>query len=154
MTTFSHGYLAKYHDNAHSRSQVMRIQAKRTLYYTYLCTWQGRQHSHYGWFWTFMSLYYLYAKPVEMSCFTIQIMISTHDLSFKIFRHKYENWWIFALILLIGLAYESPICVLQFKPIIYEDIKNWYFGNKGTNRVQTMHSATGPKPAQISISVP
>ena len=40
----------------------------------------------------------------------------------------------------IGVAYESPICVLQFKPMIYEDIKNWYFGNKGTNRVQTSHS--------------
>ena len=33
------------------------------------------------------------------------------------------------------MACESPICVLQFKSIIYEDIKNWYFGNKG--RVQT-----------------
>ena len=32
--------------------------------------------SHYGWFWTFLSLYYLYAKPVEMSCFTIQIIIT------------------------------------------------------------------------------
>ena len=52
--------------------------------------------SHYGWFWTFLSLYYLYAKPVEMSCFTIQIIISTHDTSFKKFCQKYENWCIFA----------------------------------------------------------
>ena len=40
-------------------------------------------------------------KPVEISCFTIQIIISAHDTSFKKFIQKYENWWIFALISLI-----------------------------------------------------
>jgi len=30
-------------------------------------------------------------KPVEMSCFIIQINISTHDTSFKKFCQKYEN---------------------------------------------------------------
>ena len=37
------------------------------------------------------------------------------------------------------VAYESPICALQFKSIINEDIKNCYFGNKGTNWVQTSY---------------
>ena len=33
---------------------------------------------------------------------------------------------------LVGVAYENPI--------MYEVIKNWYLGNKGTSRVQTSHS--------------
>ena len=62
-------------------------------------------------------------KPIEMSCFTIQIIISTHDTIFKMFCQKYQNLWIFTLIWLnknqfscifLGLYYPYPTVPLKF----------------------------------------
>ena len=49
----------------------------------------------FGWFWPFLSLYHLYAKPEQMSCFTIQIMHPWDKL-----QKVLSKIWKFAMILL------------------------------------------------------
>ena len=52
---------------------------------------------HYGRLWVFLFKIHMHVKTVEMSCFAIKIIISSHILSFE----KFENWQKIFLILLI-----------------------------------------------------
>ena len=55
---------------------------------------------HYRWFWDFWFRNCMGLKTSEMGCFTFQIIISNHKISFKKFHKKFENWQKISLILL------------------------------------------------------
>ena len=55
---------------------------------------------HYRWFWDFWFGNCMGLKTSELGCFSFQIIISNHEISFKRFHKKFENWQKISLILL------------------------------------------------------
>ena len=61
-----------------------------------------------------------------MSFFTIQIIISTHDTSFKKVFQKCGNWWIFALILLNKNQFSCTFLGLYYPYLKFISLQlNW-----------------------------